>query len=418
MNRHSIAAKVSIFFAIFVLLILGIAFGSFRANQSHQEREFFKRMHDNTEFLQTTPKENEDITAKESQLKLLSQLKTKNIAETLSPEKNNMPPPPMRKFEKQDRPMPPNALGDVKRYKYEGKNVFVIERNGRQIAVQDNSSNAVFYAYFFTILSAVLLGVYLLYAAIMKSLRPLKELEIEIEAFGLGVKPAAKNIYAQNEIGNIQKAFHETSAKISGLLDAREIFLKNAAHELKTPIAKGVIVAHMLDEQKQQTRLLDIFSSMMQIIEGIMTAEEVMAKGFSPKIEPILLRGFCEKIRKKLLFDTDELFLQVDSTAIVMADPRLLEIALSNLFENGVKFRMEGSSAKCSFECGKICIKNSGEPLETPIDKYFEPFFKETSIRNQTGTGLGLYLVKKVLEIQGLGLDYRFEDGVNIFAIG
>jgi ATP-dependent protease Clp ATPase subunit len=47
--------------------------------------------------------------------------------------------------------------------------------------------------------------------------------------------------------------------------------LKNAAHELKTPVAKGVIVAHMVENEKQKGRLLTIFSSMTAIIEGIMT---------------------------------------------------------------------------------------------------------------------------------------------------
>lgn len=425
MNNSSIISKISIFFALFIILIMAIAFGAFNANLYHQDRDFFDRLRRNQEIAQISPKDNESITLGDSELIILSKQETLKIVQTKTPSQpkhpmDKMPPPPPHLEDERPlhhRPHHDNFLGRPQMYKEPFWRAAVFDADGELLGVQDNASNRAFYIYFSSILATVLVAITLLYMAIIKSLSPLKELEKEIEAFGAGIKPTAKTKYALNEIGKIQKAFYEASAKISALLDAREIFLKNAAHELKTPIAKGVIVAHMLNDERQKTRLLEIFSSMTTIIELIMTAEEVMAKGFSPRIEPILLKIFCEKISKKLLLEPFELWIEVGSNAIVMADPKLLEIALVNLVDNAVKFKDSNSVAICAFENGKIMVKNRGEGLSEPIDRYFEPFFKETSIRNESGMGLGLYLTKKALEIQGLRLFYSYENRENIFTI-
>lgn len=424
MNNSSIISKISIFFALFVFLIGAIAIGAFNANLHHQNRDFFDRLRHNQEIAQISPKESESITLNDSQLIVLSKQETLKIVQTKTPsqpkhpmDKMPLPPPPLLEDAPHHHPRHDNFLGRPQIYKELFWRAAVFDVDGELLGVQDNASHSAFYIYFSSILATVLIAITLLYMAIIKSLNPLKELEKEIEAFGAGIKPTAKTKYALNEIGKIQKAFYEASAKISALLDAREIFLKNAAHELKTPIAKGVIVAHMLNDERQKGRLLEIFSSMTTIIELIMTAEEVMAKGFSPRVEPILLKIFCEKISKKLLLEPFELWIEVGSNAIVMADPKLLEIALINLIDNAVKFKNSDSVAICAFEGGKIMVKNRGEGLSEPIDRYFEPFFKETSIRNESGMGLGLYLTKKALEIQGLRLLYSHRDGENIFTI-
>lgn len=421
MNKNSISKKITVFFGLFLILIFAIAFGALQAHKKHQQRDFFDRLRHGDITLSLKPKQKERVSLPEIDATLLSKEESARIKYEMTEEKHPKPPHPP--------PMPPDMrlqvahqqdffFREISLYSDFFNTVAIINANGEEIGVLDEKSSATFYLYFAAILAIVLLGITLLYSAILKSLSPIKELGIEIEAFGAGITPKVKPKYRNDEVGRIQQAFHLVSTKISGLIDAREIFLKNAAHELKTPIAKGVIVAHMVSDEKQKKRLLDIFDSMTQIIEGIMTAEKVIAQGFAPHIEPILLRSFCEKIRKKLLIGPDDISLDISVTAIVMADPGLLEIAMSNLFENSVKFKGNEATAVCKFDNGKISIQNSGKPLEEPISRYFEPFFKETSIRNQNGMGLGLYLSKKVLEIQGIRLLYRHEDGVNIFEIG
>ncbi len=416
MNKNSIVKKITIFFALFLVLILVIALSALQAHTKHQNRDFFDRLRhiDNTSFASKV-KQNGKTTLVDVEASVLTAEETEAIKENMTEEERPKHPHPMPP---KDMPQMDPFFKDIRIFNSFFKTAAIIKIDGREIGLLDEKSSKTFYFYFFSILLMVFLGITLLYSAILKSLKPIKELGAEIEAFGAGITPKTRHAYRDDEVGRIHQAFHAVSTKISGLIDAREIFLKNAAHELKTPIAKGVIVAHMIDDEKQQKRLLAIFSSMTQIIEGIMTAEKIIAQGFAPHIEPILLRSFCEKIRKKLLLAPNDIGLDVSAAAIAMADPGLLEIALSNLFENSVKFKNDSTAAICKFENGKISIHNIGKPLEEPVNRYFEPFFKETSIRNENGMGLGLYLAKKVVEIQGLKLSYSYIGGANIFEIG
>lgn len=417
MSKNSITTKISIFFGLFVVLIFAISAGVLQAHFMHEERKFFERIFSNLDSIPQY-KNSEDIYIKALEATLLSDKETREVLATQKPLRRPPPPPPPLHGNNTIKDMPHHQFEALHFYGNFFRHTLIVDINGKQIGLRDGSIDTVFYFYFIAIFFSILCAITLLYVAIIKSLKPLKELEKEIEAFGFGVKPQIAKQYPKNEIGNIQKAFHMASNKIASLLDAREIFLKNAAHELKTPIAKGVIVAHMIDGEKQQKRLLEIFSSMTQIIEGIMTAEELIAKGFTPKIEPIMLHGFCGKIRKKLLIEPSDLVLSMSQTTIVMADAKLFEIALANLLENAVKFKDVADPAECLFENGKIIVKNHSQRLEEPIDRYFEPFYKETSIRNENGMGLGLYLTKKVLEIQGLKFSYEHKDGKNMFIIG
>lgn len=450
MNKHSLITKISLFFALFVALILAISAVIFQINIMRQDISFVEKIKHGSASHGITPLPDAPVAIAELEAEAISIKELEYIEKTRESvnidkpfergkpkEFKDMPPPPPREgrdmgFESPrfgighdmefDRPRPDKRgfggkfLGRPTLYKKYFDRVVIFDHHGDKIGFRDKSSNLHFYVYFFASLVVVLAAVSLLYIAILRSLKPLKELEKEIEAFGVGVSPKQKASYDKSEIGKIQKAFYDASAKISGLLDAREIFLKNAAHELKTPVAKGVIVAHMVENEKQKGRLLTIFSSMTAIIEGIMTAEEIGAKSFEAKVEPVLLRPFCQNILTKALIESNDFELNIGYEAVAMADPKLLEIAMTNLFENAVKFKTSGK-AECVFEEGALAVKNYGDALEEPIDKYFEPFFKETSIRNEHGMGLGLYLSKKALEIQGLKLIYKRKEGQNIFFV-
>ena len=334
-------------------------------------------------------------------------------------DKNKKPEPNFGRppFEQQGFGFRPNRE-NMKIYDSVFRRVIVVNVNGKNIGFIDAAALGTFYLYFWIAVFAVFSGITLLYLAIARSLTPLKKLQEDIVNFGISKKFVRTQVeYRKDEIGKIRRVFDETAEKITSMVDAREIFLKNAAHELKTPIAKGVVIAHILQDEKWGGRLLEIFSRMNEIVNGIMTAETVIADGFAPKLEPIAMRSFCLKIVKKLFLEDEKMIVLIPPDSFAMGDEKLLEIAITNLFDNAVKFSSD-QKAYCGTENGKIYVKNKGTPLVEPIDRYFEPFFKETSIRNETGMGLGLYLTKRVLEIQGFKLSYSYQNGSNVFTIG
>ena len=407
----------------------------FSANVFSDRMAFFDRIrHSEGVIEELNSSKYSEIHIETLQATILPDAETSEILATKTPNPPFPPfgPMPRPKHDKNKKPEPnfghpplaqqgfgfrPNRE-NMKIYDSVFRRVIVVNVNGKNIGFVDAAALGTFYLYFWIAVFAVFSGITLLYLAIVRSLTPLKKLQEDIVNFGISKKFVRTQVeYRKDEIGKIRRVFDETAEKITSMVDAREIFLKNAAHELKTPIAKGVVIAHILQDEKWGGRLLEIFSRMNEIVNGIMTAETVIADGFAPKLEPIAMRSFCLKIVKKLFLEDEKMIVLIPPDSFAMGDEKLLEIAVTNLFDNAVKFSSD-QKAYCGTENGKIYVKNKGTPLVEPIDRYFEPFFKETSIRNETGMGLGLYLTKRVLEIQGFKLSYSYQNGSNVFTIG
>ena len=407
----------------------------FSANVFSDRMAFFDRIrHSEGVMEELNSSKYSEIHIETLQATILPDAETSEILATKTPNPPFPPfgPMPRPKHDKNQKPEPnfghpplaqqgfgfrPNRE-NMKIYDSVFRRVIVVNVNGKNIGFIDAAALGTFYLYFWIAVFAVFSGITLLYLAIARSLTPLKKLQEDIVNFGISKKFVRTQVeYRKDEIGKIRRVFDETAEKITSMVDAREIFLKNAAHELKTPIAKGVVIAHILQDEKWGGRLLEIFSRMNEIVNGIMTAETVIADGFAPKLEPIAMRSFCLKIVKKLFLEDEKMIVLIPPDSFAMGDEKLLEIAITNLFDNAVKFSSD-QKAYCGTENGKIYVKNKGTPLVEPIDRYFEPFFKETSIRNETGMGLGLYLTKRVLEIQGFKLSYSYQNGSNVFTIG
>jgi len=411
MNRHSIFTKINVFFVIFVVLLVAMFAGIYIVHKFKAGGDTMRHVH---QYMHSVHR-GDGADASMFELRLLSeaelaQIKTKTpVREFGRPDAR-----PSREVDKTDDDRPPRRESI---YEDGGKRYIVAHGRDGDVGFEDKSNQLLFYILFWGIFVVSLGSVTWLYRMIINSLKPIGTLEAEIRNFGTSIRrPEFVAGEPRGEIDAIRQAFYDSSSKIATLMSAREMFLKNVAHELKTPIAKGLVVAHLIDEEKQKTRLIEIFTRLNQIVESVRATEELSMEGFKASMRDVNLKRLCTDTMRRALLGDESVMLLIDETAAVCADERLLAIALSNLFENGVKFS-DDSRVMCGFEDGKIFVKNLGEPLGEALERYEEPFYKETSIRNSDGMGLGLYLTKKALEMQGLCLCYEHKDGFNIFAI-
>lgn len=424
MKKNSLHAKISLFFLLFIAFLL-LFYVSVSVVYAFKEGfDFNKKIFDNMRLI----KECYDVDKQSLSGKLNMEfvgadaVRALDVLPFLAPPKPERPDfmdkgkdgegmphhPPMDRFEPRIEPVVfVNNLY---------QRAAIVKIDGKEVGIKDLGGSD-FYLYLSMAYLLVFIPITFLYWAIVRSLRPLRVLEKQIGDFGEGrlsaTKPENKN---RDEISRIHSLFYETATKINALIESRDIFLKNTAHELKTPIAKGFVVTELIKDERYKNWLHDIFTRMNEIIENLMTAEEVYAKDFTPKIERVSLHPLCSQIKENLFLNDAAFEIDEHGEATIDADRELLKIALTNLIDNAIKFS-DDKKAICIPEAGRVTIKNSGTPLEGEVEKYCEPFYKETSLRNESGMGLGLYLVKKVLGIQDLTLHYLYKDGYNIFYI-
>jgi two-component system OmpR family sensor kinase len=97
-------------------------------------------------------------------------------------------------------------------------------------------------------------------------------------------------------------------------------------------------------------------------------------------------------------------------------DFKLFSIAIKNLIDNGIKHSL---NKKVSIETinDKIIFKNQSKQLKYPLEKYFEPFFKGDDVKSNQNFGLGLYIIKNILDANDFELQYQYDNGISSFII-
>jgi signal transduction histidine kinase len=107
-----------------------------------------------------------------------------------------------------------------------------------------------------------------------------------------------------------------------------------------------------------------------------------------------------------------------DSTVYISADKEMIKEVISNYLTNAFKYTEEGQrieiNIKESKDCFRFEVKNYGSFIsEENLTKIWLPFFREKEDVDKSSTGMGLYLVKEILEKHSFNYNVtNFEEGV------
>ncbi len=278
--------------------------------------------------------------------------------------------------------------------------------------------------------SGTAIGTVVLLIRMKKYLTTLSEAASRIAHGDLNFKITLRG---NDEIGSLARDFERMRASLREETDRRSRFLMAASHDLRTPLTsiKGYIEA-MIDGLAEDSQIrreyLNILSEKTAILEDRLS--ELLDFGMMEtgewrlKLERIdlgeFLRDVCEEFRmdaalKRRSFDYQ---IEFGERFIVPTDPLLLSRVLENLVGNAMRYTREGDrislSARLSEETGAtvVMIEDTGpgiDPRELP--HIFDPLFRGTRTRNEPGFGLGLSIVKSIVEAHGWDISVRSESG-------
>ncbi len=258
------------------------------------------------------------------------------------------------------------------------------------------------------------------YFVTLKMVRPLREMAVAAKKFGQGDFSTRIRIDSDDEIGQLAMAFNNMAKSLSTLESMRRSFVANVSHELRTPmtsiagfidgILDGTIgpekQSHYLrivsDEVKRLSRLVRSMLNLSRIEAGELKVQTTQFDVLEIICETVF--SFEQAINKKRLdirgLDNDKV--------MVEADPDLIHQVVYNLIENAVKFVNEDGYLEFSFNTDShmtyVGIRNSGEGLaKEEIPRVFDRFYKTDRSRgmDKNGVGLGLYLVRSIINLHG-----------------
>ena len=206
---------------------------------------------------------------------------------------------------------------------------------------------------------------------------------------------------------------------------AKSNFLANMSHELRTPLNAIMGFSEVLEDQlngrlndKQLTYVRHIFNSghhLLQLINNVLDLAKVEAGRMDLRVSAqdfnLLLYNCTLMVKEKAINHGLDLQLQISDelkTAQILADEVKLKQILVNLLSNAVKFTPDGGRIELEASRVKgriaICVKDTGVGIRPEDrDRIFEAFEQVDSsrTRRQEGTGLGLALSKRLVELHG-----------------
>lgn len=227
---------------------------------------------------------------------------------------------------------------------------------------------------------------------------------------------------------------NEALQRLSELSQMKSNFVSNISHELRTPLThvKGyleLLVTESLgpisEEQRHALQVSQRSTTKLEsMIEDLIMFSLASRGEMSMKLQKVDIRRVISLVAKSALLKAEERGVQVLVSAVekipfVQADSEKIAWVVNQLLDNGIKFTPSGGSVVVSLkEEGKnlvmITITDTGIgiPLNR-LQEIFEPFHQldGSSTRHFGGTGLGLSLVRQIVEAHGSLLDVRSVEG-------
>lgn len=190
-------------------------------------------------------------------------------------------------------------------------------------------------------------------------------------------------------------------------------FMMAVTHELKTPIAIAklnleTLQKHKLDEQKQQKILqmtLQETNRLHALTNNILISSQLEGGAYTLTLEDINLSDLAHKIETeyKQRYPDRSWDMQIESDLHIQGDAMLMQILINNLIDNALKYapKQRPISLHIHQKAGYAMIQVKDEGPGIPDEektKIFQRFYRigNELVRKTKGTGLGLYLCKKI----------------------
>ena len=271
----------------------------------------------------------------------------------------------------------------------------------------------------------------------MRQVQPIREMAQATRKYAEGDFDVRMKDYGRDdEVGELAASFNNMAETLQQTERQRREFIANISHELKTPMTTiagytdGILDGTIPPENERQ--YLQIISNesrrLSRLVRRMLDVSQLQA------MDPLKGGGhfdICESMRRVLISmekKINDRHLDVDADIpeepiLVLGDNDMITQVIYNLLENAAKFAREGSTLYLGVASidgkARVTVRNVGDTIpaeELPL--LFERFHKSDKSRSEDkdGVGLGLYIVKTILEQHKEKINVTSENGVTTFS--
>ncbi|MFZ1321711.1 MAG: HAMP domain-containing sensor histidine kinase [Ignavibacteria bacterium] len=267
------------------------------------------------------------------------------------------------------------------------------------------------------IILAISILTLVLYFALRWIFGPIKSISKDIEEISKGNLNTRIILNRSDELGRLADSINEMKEKISNMINSKESLLIDVSHELRSPLTRIKLACEFIDDEKLRKKINEDVNELESMIKGLLDTYRNENAGVEINREDLNLSELLNNVAIK--FNSDRLInINESGDFFINADKVGMETVLRNVIDNALKYSEDKPvTVKLSGnkDTAKLSIMDDGKGIEKDeLVKIFEPFYRTDKSRNKKiqGYGLGLSLVKKILDGHGLQHEIKSESGV------
>ncbi len=264
---------------------------------------------------------------------------------------------------------------------------------------------------------AVTLVLLLLYFAIRWIFSPLTTMRNSVKRIGSGDLVHRIPIKRKDELGELSTDINAMADDIHNMLEAKRQLLLAISHELRSPITRAKVALSLMEDGPLKQGLQDDINEMESMVSELLEAEKLNHRHQVLQITSVNINLLIQDSINKY-YPKESIIVDLDSSlSIQKLDEARIQFVIKNLIGNALQHRKNSSDSitvrnklLTKEQAVAIYVIDNGVGIdEQHIPQLTEPFYRvDPSRQRQTGGyGLGLYIIKRIVEAHHGQLDIQ-----------
>jgi len=219
------------------------------------------------------------------------------------------------------------------------------------------------------------------------------------------------------------KMIRSNQARRLEYINLKEDFVKLVGHELKTPLSGIRAMAETMQKRSEKglevqfypQRIISESDKLWYMVDNILSFNRVQESNFSLKLEKVSLHELCHSVASDVVHYSDKQYdysNEISTQAYVLVDVELFKLVVKNILVNAALYNDKDRVSVVLFMQNNVLkIQDNGIGIDSNnFKKVFEPFVRLPQLVRSSGSGIGLALCQKVMQLHGGNISIERSD--------